>query len=82
MKFVSVTNSAEGPLVDLLPPSRTTLLRNRDHSYVLPEIRTKRFKCCFSCNPERLFLKSMKSLFIYSFNSGVRLSKTCFVRII
>ena len=34
--WTSITTSTEGPLVDLLPPSKTTLLRNRGHSYVLP----------------------------------------------
>ena len=43
----SLTTSTEGPLVDLLPPSKTRLLRNRGHSYELPEIRTERFKRCF-----------------------------------
>ena len=43
----SITTSTEGPLVDLLPPSKTRLLRNRGHSYVLPQIRTERFKRCF-----------------------------------
>ena len=28
----NITNSAEGPLVDLLPPCKTRLLRNRGHS--------------------------------------------------
>lgn len=31
----TVTDSAEGPLADLLPPCKTRLLRNRGHSYVL-----------------------------------------------
>ena len=43
----SVTNSTEGPLTDLLPPSKTRLVRNHGHSYVLLQIRTERFKCCF-----------------------------------
>ena len=43
----SITSSTEAPLVDLLPPSKTRLLRNRDHSYVVPQIRTERFKRCF-----------------------------------
>ena len=43
----SVTNSTEGPLTDLLPPIKTRLLRNHGHSYVLLQIRTERFKCCF-----------------------------------
>ena len=43
----SVTNSTEGPLTDLLPPSKTRLLRNHGHSYVLLQIRTESFKCCF-----------------------------------
>ena len=43
----NVTNSAEGPLVDLLPPSKTRSLRNRGHSQVIPQLRTERFKRCF-----------------------------------
>ena len=43
----NVTNSAKGPLVDLLQPSKTRLLRNCGHSQVLPQLRTERFKCCF-----------------------------------
>ena len=43
----NITTSTEGPLVDLLPPSKTSLLRNRGHSYILYQIRTERFKRCF-----------------------------------
>ena len=42
----SLTTSTEGPLVDL-PPSKTRLLRNRGHSYVLPQIRAERFERWF-----------------------------------
>ena len=38
----SIITSTEGPLVYLLPPRKTRLLRNRGHSYVLPRIRTER----------------------------------------
>ena len=41
----SVTNSTEGPLTDLLPPSKPRLLRNHGYSYVLLQIRTESFKC-------------------------------------
>ena len=47
----SVTNSTEGPLTDLLPPSETRLVRNHGHSYALLQIRTERFKCCFIYQP-------------------------------
>ena len=40
----SKTTSTDSPLVYLLPPSKTRLLRNRGHSYVLPQIRTEHFK--------------------------------------
>ena len=43
----SITTSTKGHSVDLLPPSKTRLLKNRGHSYVLPQIRTERFKRCF-----------------------------------
>ena len=43
----SVTSSTGGPLVDLLPPMRSRLLRNRGHPFSLPAIRTERFKRSF-----------------------------------
>ena len=69
--------SDKGPLADILPPSKTRLLRNRGHSYVLPQIETERFKRSFIntevsfkiyliayCNPELLFLKLIESFII------------------
>ena len=44
----SITTSTEGLLFDLLPLSKTRLLRSRGRSYVvLPQIRTERFERCF-----------------------------------
>ena len=71
----NITNSAEGPLADLLPPSKTTLLSNRGDSYVLPQIRTERlntvllkgvFLILSNCqlNQVRLSLESLKTLFL------------------
>ena len=42
-----ITSSTESPLADLLPPSKTRPLRNRGHTYLLPQISTERFKRCF-----------------------------------
>ena len=43
-----ITTSTERLLVDLLPLSKTRLLRNRQRSHVvLPQIRTERFERCF-----------------------------------
>ena len=73
----SKTTSTDSPLVHLLPPSKTSLLRNRGHSYVLPQIRTERFKrsfinrCLFNfiqlfiVIQNVCFLQLIKSLFFY-----------------
>ena len=39
-----ITDNSNHCLYDLLPPERTRQLRNRGHNYILPRIRTKRFK--------------------------------------
>ena len=41
-----ITSSTESPLADFLP-SKARPLRNRGHTYILPQIRTERFKRCF-----------------------------------
>ena len=41
---ISSTNTA---LSDLLPPQRTWQLRIRSHNYILPKVRTSRFKSIF-----------------------------------
>ena len=41
---ISSTNTA---LSDLLPPQRTRQLRTRPHNYILPNVRTSRFKSVF-----------------------------------
>ena len=43
----SITNSTEVPLTELLPPSKTSLLRNLGHSFVLHQIKTEHFKQYF-----------------------------------
>ena len=40
----SITDNSNHCLFDLLPPERTRQLRNRGHNYILPRIRTERFK--------------------------------------
>ena len=43
----SITDNSNHCLYDLLPPQRTRQLRNRGHNYILPRIRTERFKSSF-----------------------------------
>ena len=43
----SITDNSNHCLFDLLPPERTRQLRNRGHNYILPRIRTERFKSSF-----------------------------------
>ena len=74
--------SDKGPLADLLPASKTRLLRNRGQSYVLHQIKTERFKRSFIskvsfkiyliayCNPELLFLKLIESFIVINLNAG------------
>ena len=39
--------SPDNPLHHLLPPTRDRVLRNRGHSFIIPRIRTERFKSIF-----------------------------------
>ena len=39
--------SPDNPLHYLLPPTRDRVLRNRGHSFIIPRIRTERFKSIF-----------------------------------
>ena len=39
--------SPDNPLHHLLPPTRDRVLRNRGHSFIIPRIRTERFKSVF-----------------------------------
>ena len=43
-----LNNDPDHCLKDLLPERRRCRsLRNRRHNYILPQVRTERFKCCF-----------------------------------
>ena len=48
-----------GYCINLLPPSTTRLLKNRGHSYVLPQIRTERFKRCFFIDASSILLNCL-----------------------
>ena len=39
--------SPDNPLHHLLPPTRDRVLRNRCHSFIIPRIRTERFRSIF-----------------------------------
>ena len=67
----SITTSTEGPLVHLLPPSKIRLLRNRGHSYFLPQIRTERFKRC-----------SINRCPFYFISSSIVIQNVCFLELI
>ena len=42
-----IINVPKHPLFNLLPPERNRRLRKRSHNFILPKIRTDRFKKCF-----------------------------------
>ena len=42
-----ITTSTAHPLQDLLPPKKTRSLRRTSHNYILPRVRTERYKRCF-----------------------------------
>ena len=43
----NIITDAAHPLYDLLPPQRSLFLRSRGHDFILPRVRTERFKRCF-----------------------------------
>lgn len=45
--FKSITSNSSHSLSDMLPPVKTRKLRERGHQYILPKVRTERFKRCF-----------------------------------
>ena len=45
--WTDMTSVPEHPLKDLLPTKRKRSLRKRNHEFILPKIRTERFKNCF-----------------------------------
>mgnify|MGYP006964529007 CR=1 FL=1 len=42
-----ITSDSANPLHELLPAQRARSLRKRGHNYILPPVRTERFKRCF-----------------------------------
>ena len=69
----SITDNSNHCLFDLLPPERTRQLRNRGHNYILPRIRTERFKSSFinRC----LFLNLFKNCIICIYY--IRIGQCC-----
>ena len=45
--WTDMTSVPEHPVKDLLPTKRKRSLRKRNHEFILPKIRTERFKNCF-----------------------------------
>ena len=45
--FKKITKDTEHVLYELLPETKHRTLRTQNHNYVLPQIRTERFKRCF-----------------------------------
>lgn len=43
----NIITDAAHPLYDLLPPQRSRFLRSGGHDFILPRVRTERFKRCF-----------------------------------
>jgi len=42
-----ITSDSANPLHELLPAQRARSFRKRGHNYILPPVRTERFKRCF-----------------------------------
>ena len=45
--FRKITKDTEHVLYDLLPEMKHRTLRTQNHNYILPQIKTERFKRCF-----------------------------------
>ena len=45
--FEKIINDPEHVLYELLPPKRLRVLRERDHAFILPKVRTERYKQSF-----------------------------------
>ena len=45
--FRKITKDSEHVLYDLLPEMKHRTLRTQNHNYILPQIKTERFKRCF-----------------------------------
>ena len=47
LPWEEITSDSANPLHELLPAQRARSLRKRGHNYILPPVRTERFKRCF-----------------------------------
>ena len=45
--FEKIMNDPEHVLYELLPPKRLRVLRQRDRAFILPKVRTERYKRSF-----------------------------------
>ena len=45
--FRKITKDTEHVLHDLLPEMKHRTLKTQNHNYILPQIKTERFKRCF-----------------------------------
>ena len=45
--FAKIVNDSDHILYDLLPEKKSRFLREREHSFILPKIKTERFKRSF-----------------------------------
>ena len=43
----TITDTTSHPLYQLLPPKKQRFLRNRGHDFILPAVKTERFKRSF-----------------------------------
>ena len=57
-----ITSDSANPLHEFLPAQRARSLRKRGHNYILPPVRTERFKRCFFNN---VFLNLCSYLVLY-----------------
>ena len=42
--FEKIINDPEQVLYELFPPKRLRVLRKRDHAFILPKVKTERYK--------------------------------------
>ena len=60
-----ITSDSANPLHEFLPAQRARSLRKRGHNYILPPVRTERFKRCIFNN---VFLNLCSYLVLYIHN--------------
>ena len=60
-----ITSDSANPLHEFLPAQRARSLRKRGHNYILPPVRTERFKRCFF---NSVFLNLCSYLVLYIHN--------------